>query len=334
MKRHRDTQVELLRIVLMFLIVFWHCSMCRSDGDMRVSKLMACLPVFSVDAFILISGYYGISFSVKKVGYLLWLGLFSAVAVSLSGLCVVSEFAFRYSLGWFGLGYLALMVLSPLINSGLQSVVASGRGLHFWLSFTVLIIMSWLPTGGGIDMHIPGFGGMTVVTMLYVYVTGRIIYYFQISRRIRTCLLVMLFIILCLLNISFAVFSGLTWDKGAINLLFSKWRFNDSPLVVAMAILFFLIFLRLRLSPIIERWIVLFAPSMFSIYLLHCGTNFSISRTLIGRYLFLPFNTAGMYAVATLFAAAFTFILCLLMDLLRRWCESTLNHWLSKGVDK
>ena len=53
----RDGNIELLRCVLMFLIVLWHCSMCSSATDFRVAKLLSSLPVFAVDAFVLISGW-------------------------------------------------------------------------------------------------------------------------------------------------------------------------------------------------------------------------------------------------------------------------------------
>lgn len=52
----RDGNIELLRCVLMFLIVLWHCSMCSAATDSRVAKMLSSLPVFAVDAFVLISG--------------------------------------------------------------------------------------------------------------------------------------------------------------------------------------------------------------------------------------------------------------------------------------
>ena len=322
----RDGNIELLRCVLMFLIVLWHCSMCSSATDFRVAKLLSSFPVFAVDAFVLISGWYGVSFSFRKVAKLLGLGLFSACIISTLSVLSSSGFSFRYSLGWFGCAYLGLMVLSPILNAGLDKIMEDvGRARTIWFAYSAIVFISWLPlTHFGIDVCIPGFGGMTLNTLMYVYVTGR---YLRRERRLldigwRGWLAA--FLLLEGLNISFAILSGLTKECGSVNLLFSRWRVNDSPLAIAMAITFFMFFLRLEVGSIMGRIAAYAAPSMFSVYLLHCGTNFGLTRVWIGKYMFLKVDGIFVDAVAVVMAAVATFAICVAIDLLRRYVGSVI----------
>ena len=71
----RDTNIEFLRFLLMFMICVWHTMVHGYDyknmsdsitPDNRGIILMAlCVP--AVDTFMLISGYYGIKYSLDKL---------------------------------------------------------------------------------------------------------------------------------------------------------------------------------------------------------------------------------------------------------------------------
>jgi len=320
----REGRIELLRCVLMLCIVFWHCSICCLSGDVRVSKLLACLPIFSVDAFILISGWYGVAFSWRKVRHLIWLGLYSAIVVWLLSAVVTENIFFRYSLGWFGLSYLGLLALSPIINFGLERVVMlPDGGKRLWLSYSALIFLSWLPLGRiGVDLSISGFGGQNLSTMVYVYVTGRMLKEWRVGEGLRTRILLFGFIGLSIINIALAICSGLTQKDVWLNSLFAGWRVNDSPLVIAMAIAFFLLFRKLSVPVSLAKWACFLAPSLFSVYLIHCGVNFDLTRGLISKYLFLPVGGVIWQIVATILATLATFILCALIDFVRRAIDS------------
>lgn len=318
--KKRDGNIELLRCVLMFLIVLWHCSMCSAATDSRVAKMLSSLPVFAVDAFVLISGWYGVSFSVKKVAKLLGLGLFSACVISALSLLSSSELSVRYSLGWFGCAYLGLMILSPILNAGLDKILEDGRCARMVLfAYTAIVFVSWLPLASfGVDVGIPGFGGMTLNTLMYVYVIGRFLRREPHLLNIGWRGWLVAFLLLEGLNIAFAILSGLTKEDGCINLLFSRWRVNDSPLAIAMAVAFIMFFLRLKIDGIVGRVAAYLAPSMFSVYLLHCGTNFDLTRVWIGRCMFLAGDGICVDVVAVMLVAVATFAICIAIDLTRR----------------
>lgn len=314
----RDTQIEVMRSVLMFLIVFWHCSMCCPQGDARVSKFLACMPVFSVDAFILISGWYGVSFSFKKIVKLLWMGLYASLLV-LVLTAFNGQICFRYSLGWYGLAYLALLVLAPLINAGVEYVCERGIAFQFWLAYSTLIILSWVPIASlSFDFCIPGFGGISVNTMVYVYVTGRLLRYWNWADAIKQHTVVLLFLLLFVVNLIFAYMSWKTADMGSLNLLFSCWRVNDSPLVLGMATCFFLMMYKLVPPNWLGRMAVILAPSMFSVYLIHCGVNFQVTRRMIGRFLFHNVTGPTEQICLTVLASFIVFVFCIVCDLIRR----------------
>lgn len=324
----RNGNIELLRCVLMFLIVLWHCSMCCERVDARVAKLIACLPIFAVDAFIFISGWYGMSFSVKKVIRLLGLGLFSACVIAVSSCVLSPQSSFLYSLGWFGGAYLGLMVLSPLINEGLDKLMKTEGAVVFWLAYLIVVLVSWLPLDAlGFSLSVPGFGGMTLNTMMFVYITGRLMrkkHWFS-GWGWSTWLVV--FAVLECVNVAFGILSGLTRDSYGLNLLFAKWRVNDSPLAIAMAVAFFMMFMKAKDCGALGRVASYLAPSMFSIYLLHCGTNFDLTRVWIGSHLF-PDKVDGLImGICTIVQAAVaTFSICLVVDLLRRSLLHLISH--------
>ena len=187
--------------------------------------------------------------------------------------------------------------------------------------YSGLMLFSWLPLKViQVDSHVPGFGGMTFNMLLYMYVTGRFLRESGFVSSIRLSRAAIIFIVLMIVNMSIAILSGLTKGSATLNMLFSTWRVNDSPLVIAMAVFFFIIFYKLHVATRIANVAIVLAPSMFCVYLIHCGVNFNLTRGWIEKYLFLiPANNMGKQIVATLIATLATFLICILADLLRRY---------------
>ena len=137
----RESNIELMRLVLMLFIVMhhgivhglgidglsaWGGDCLVNNIDMLFVSLINAGLIFAVNAFILISGYFSLSLKKDKVlklvaTVLLYTLLFVTVPCLIRfdyHQAVKSLFFLSHGPYWFILDYLFLMVLTPLINEG------------------------------------------------------------------------------------------------------------------------------------------------------------------------------------------------------------------------
>lgn len=103
----RNTNIELLRTVLMLFICYWHIiihglnflqigeNCFYTEEEIMVLTFFCTLFLPSVYCFILISGYYGINFSLRKSLYLIVLGISCSLLSYVYRRCVGEELGIR-----------------------------------------------------------------------------------------------------------------------------------------------------------------------------------------------------------------------------------------------
>lgn len=137
-KKMRDSNMELLRLVAMFLVLVVHANfralpvpgMTHVHNNPSSAFLMFMTEAFSiyaVDLFVLLSGWYGIRFKAKRLGELLFQVLFFGLfAIGVCALFAPEELKHDvlsrlFMLGvndyWFVKAYVALYLLSPVLNA-------------------------------------------------------------------------------------------------------------------------------------------------------------------------------------------------------------------------
>ena len=166
----REQSIELLRIVLMTLIVFGHI-LGHGLGDTTIEmegRTVSLFPLYfyHVDAFVFISGYFGIHLKWKKFLLLIFkMIVYSFFAI---GLAVLLKPDMRMSISeivhnvypisacdwWFMSEYLFLMLLSPFINAGIEKL--DKRQATILVS---VLYLSWFRC--------------TSVLLLFIYILGR-----------------------------------------------------------------------------------------------------------------------------------------------------------------
>ena len=137
-KKVRDSNMELLRLVAMFLVLVVHANfralpvpgMSHVHNNPSSAFLMFMTEAFSIYAvnlFVLLSGWYGIRFKAKRLGELIFQVLFFGLFAI--GVCAVfapdelqhDVFSRLFILGlndyWFVKAYLALYIISPVLNT-------------------------------------------------------------------------------------------------------------------------------------------------------------------------------------------------------------------------
>lgn len=323
MAKRRDESVEVFRNFLMFLIVLGHMCLYKEGGTTVVSKAVATFGCWATDAFVLISGWYGVRFAWDKVIKFLGLGFFASLACllisPLSGLGV----QFRYSLGWFGKSYLGLLLFAPIINAAIDGLREKGgeKALRVaWGTYAVLMLVNWLPVRFfGVDLAIPGFEGLTFNTLLFVYVTGRVLHGVDWTETVNVKTLWAVFIGLTVVNYAWACAAGFLPGELAKSIFVGTKDYN-SPLVLSLAVFGFLVFKRSRFPAWLGTTCAFLSPSLFSVYLIHEGCNRFVSHAVYNRYAFFKMGNGAIAEVATIvLAAILVFVACLLIDFMRRW---------------
>lgn len=179
----RLSNIELLRCFLMFLIVVQHFiahNILSKDNPVGIGEdnfvianLMLSFCVCAVNCFVLISGYFGITFSIKKLVLFLLPILCYEVIISLLWYPYrnhISVTPFNY---WFVRPYVALMIISPLLNLGIEMV--GKKKLLILISLLILIFI--LPI-----TSLSGNAGKNILIFVILYMTGRYIRLYYKSR--------------------------------------------------------------------------------------------------------------------------------------------------------
>lgn len=336
----RNENIEVLRCLLMGLIVSHHSFVYGVFSSVHSwwTVLFTTLICWHVDAFLSISGWFGIKFSWMKV-----LRLYGVI-IFYSSLSMIYTLAFeetgfswqnvRITGGWFGNTYLGLLFFAPFLNAGVDYLLSrkgesGGSPLRVWGLFAVLITLSWLPSHGMTAMEPGGVDGHSLILFVFVYVTVRLLRatlvdskYFTMKRLIFGFVgFIGMFLIFGLID-----FVSVRMGTGHLVGIGRVFASYDAPHVWVMAICVLLFFIQyIRVPSWLGKIAAFCGPSMFGVYLLHDTTSF-------GHLIFqqpeawLATHTGLHPILVVSLAALFTFVVCLSVDLLRRGCVSFFKH--------
>ena len=323
MKRNLD--IEVLRCFLMLIIVIYHG--CNNgpfsvDGENHDVKFLAWFLFWATNAFVFISGWFGIRFSWRKVLKFLGLGLYASVLLMLLSPFVAKGFSWRFSLGWFGNSYLALMLVSPLINAGLEALEAKSKQVLCvaWIAYAVAMFLSWLPLNSYVKLGVPGWmDGHSFNTMLFIYVSAYVLKrsaWFCGITRMRAI------IIFALAQICHVLLLGAVVVSPACkNLLAGALDYN-SPALLVMGAMMFMIFYRTNFPSWLKKTAFYISPSVFMVYLLHSGGNPVVAEPIFHGVLssvdnmFMPVMFHRVFAVIV--GGVAIFLACVICDIIRR----------------
>lgn len=333
MQRRSNAGIEVLRCLAMFCIVLMHCATFMPMGDGLKARLIHVFCMFAVDAFALISGWFGVRFAWSKVGRFLGLGLYSSLA-----LAVLGGGGFSYSLGWFGNAYLALICMSPLLNAAIECLRQhSERELRFaWAAYALVMLWSWLPVDClGINVHVPGWRAHTFNQLCFMYMTGRVMRGCPEFLEIRKRWLFLAAAVCMAANYAWAIAAGLTRGNAVLQGILVGTRGYDNPIIIALSISLFLLFFRCAPPRWLQRVCLVLSPSMFMVYLLHEATNHDLSVALYLHYFsFVKLLPGDCQFVKIGTVALLVFAACILLDCPRRIISAWMASKLSVKGDK
>ena len=161
-KKTRQSGVELLRIISMLLVLLihanqwnekWH-SLNLNDlfNTSTTTIFLQSLSCVCVNVFVLISGWFGIKFSIRRLAkfvfqcmffftllYLLSL-LFGFKSLSIRG--IMDCFLFN-DMNWFIRAYIMLFIISPILNAFVEKANKSELEITLIFFFAFQIIYGW-----------------------------------------------------------------------------------------------------------------------------------------------------------------------------------------------
>lgn len=326
MYKVRLSNFELLRIVCMLMICLLHAHTFVSGNPTKTeienSPLASSFRVFiyyltivSVDVFVLISGWFGIRFSLKKLSSLLFQVLFFVVVGGIICFDQLQHLAIGGILGalvmgnseyWFIKVYLLLMLFIPIINSYIEN--NSKKQLEFVLlgGFAFLFFYGWMfPDSTDWILH-----GYSFPCFVYLYILGRYLRLYPNRLTLCKCHNYM-FIYLGLGMIS--TFFELFLIMRNIDIK-GRQHFYFSPIIISMSVALLLMFSKIKIQNKFINWISI---SSLSVYLFH-------SHFLFFEKIYQPVilnlwikNSYLIYVIKLFLFCIFIFIISVLLDKIR-----------------
>lgn len=317
MPKQRQSNIELLRIIAMMMIVGIHFTAAVGwphprepicGGDLAVNLLREYSMSFfyySVDAFVLISGWFGIRFTWQGLGkfvfqcLFIWLSIYFVLVacgmISLDNKYILQAFFLRRG-GWFVKSYLFLFILSPILNVFVEH---AGKRQHL----TVLIVfylfqslMAWYPGNSVAEIS----RGYSALSFIGLYLLARYVRLYVadtpwFKRQSKWTFLAIALILAACISLP-----GSYWIRHGVN----WWPVMNSyvsPLTILGALCLLLFFSRLNVQ---HKVINFLAAGSFTVYLFHENPIIKGHFIRIARDLF--HQTGGM----TCLLAGIAFVVC------------------------
>lgn len=287
MNKKRNSNIELLRILAMFFIVWHHCGYINSEAlgnsltyNTSIIKISYFLGKIGVNIFFLITGYFLCKgkFNKKKLlSIIATTEIYGLIVVIISilsdkinlGNSYIFYFPIVSSMFWFATDYIIIYLLSPYLNILIENLTKE-KFKKFLI--TVLIIWCIIPNIFGI------IGGTIGQIFEFTQLGWGIILYFvgayfnihgiKILKKQRNNIIILIssFILIILEIIIFTIFKE---PLKEIQLVDMNHYINNANnvLLLVTAVTIFNIFVNMKYR--YNAYINLIASAMFGVYLLH-----------------------------------------------------------------
>lgn len=262
----RDSNMELCRIVAMSMICIFHF-LCHgieetTKNDHLLLTFLQSFFVYGSNIYFLISGYFIIKLSIRKivnfVTLIFILGLINYIALIFTGCHIhvnifnILFFPISSSPYWFLQVYLLLMILSPLLNKGLDSLDINSLRIQVAILTVTVVYCCW------IGENLSGNNQLCLLRGIYYYIVGYWLRHDQIIiNKLSIISTICIIIISCLT-------SGVL-NNIANNL--SCYNYN-SLFVIITGVSLFILFIKAKFK---NRLINFIAGASLYVYLLQDG---------------------------------------------------------------
>lgn len=325
----RDSAIELFRILLIFGICLLHVGVVSWFS----SALVSCVP-----GFVLISGYFGIRFSWRKILKLYLVAMYASLVIPLVGGCWSLSSYFLEALRvwnirldsvqpsgfWFLHAYAIMSVLTIPVEMVLEGELTREKAQRLWrISLPVLIaVFGWgfLTKFNALAPFVPtvnGLQGFSPITLFASYLAGRNLMVWEnfngkVPRKLSAACFVGSLVLLCFFRSYLAGY--------------------NSFVSVVLAVSAFLLFREIRVPERFAKIVLAVSPSMFSVYLIHVHmywAGMEHSYMVFGREILKALSPHLGSVLAVGVTSLVVFGCALLLDLPRRIVGWGVREWRS-----
>lgn len=318
----RDSNIELLRILAMFLVLIDHSGYMSIEPPTNEEVFSA--PMLSlarygsqsfssicVNVFVLISGWFGIKARFSRIieflfqcYFICFASYFVLLVIGLTTPMSIGSWVNFMVLGdlWFVCAYFLLYLMAPMINMFIDSM-KQRQYLYFLLSFlTVQFLHGFVIQVGWFDK------GMSPLTMISLYMIGRYMRLYPNSlTTMRRWMDMLIYFIASTLG---AVLTFFSVRHGAEGYRFFSYA---SPTIIIASVYFFLFFTKISFRSRFVNWI---AASAFAVYVLNCEGHFW-SFYLSTNHSWWESDIPSAYLMKTLLFDVAVFAVAILLDKIR-----------------
>lgn len=332
---NRDTNIELLRLISMFLVLCVHADF-LSLGIPNLNELnsnpvmvwfrsfIESLSIVCVNVFVMISGWFGIKASVKGLSgfvfqclyFSLGLYFFSVLkgeSFSIGGLfssCLMSSY-------WFVPAYIGLYILSPALNSFLRKYDNKQIFIVLLLFYSFQTVFGLTGVARFVEF------GYSCFSFIGLYLLSGFIrkiynhFFEKINKVIYVYIYVLSSIIITILFILEIKFGINLRPYSYIN-----------PIVILSSISLLLFFVALKIRH--NKFINFISSGIFAVYLLHlnkyCGKELFIS--------IIQTISENLNDLTAIFAILIFLISVMIISTILDQPRKLLWYWLSKNLNK
>lgn len=331
-KKNRDVNMDLLRILAMLLVVTSHCiqhsEIMQNPNISYINtlgiELLHIIGLMCNSCFILITGYYliGSKFKIKKVlslwgitlAYSIIIYFIGKETIGVNGNRFASFFPIINRTYWFITTYIILYFLSPIINLLINNMTK--KQYKYLLIVTTIIY--------GIIRAVFTTYVVGIQDAMYVYFIGAYIRKYVIIKKekeyyLLKCITAILIIgILKLLIHQSLCYIEVGVVGNFLQKLYTGLEQFTNIFIIFATICLFMKFKTIQINNnIIGKVVNLVSPSLLSVYIIHEHPN-------IRDYIWQNIFNFGKYAnswvliIYMIFAIILIFIMCILIDLIRR----------------
>lgn len=356
MKKIRESNFELMRIISMFLIIIWHILIhgnvinnCVNPGVKVFLEISMFFILIHVNSFVILTGYFQSVSSFKKdklIKLVIQVITYSSV-ITLIGLKMGWNGDFRRItilnsflpsvLGnyWFIVAYLIVYVYSDYINKFIHSLSKPDYKKLLFIGFGIFSVMPYIS-----GMKLLYNDGYNFYSFIYLYMVGGYLrmyplkesYHFKhMSIKKYRYVIIFLFIVCGLLNyfvndFAYKIAGFNEFYSEIANRIFGTHLIYSSPFAIIQSVCFFELFKTINIR---SKLINFVSSTAFGIYLLH--DNIIIKNNLysllgLKNSIFVSFKTIPY----VIFIALVIFIACSFIEIIRKKIENIVLYFIKK----
>ena len=341
---NRNYGIDLLKIIAMLMVVLLHVM--RHGGVTEllakdshsfaygIEQLFNTFCLCAVNCFVLSTGYIMCRREFKWIRIVRLWGQVAFYSVGITGIAFIvlpkgditkyewikSFMPISFNLYWFMTMYVALFVTIPVLNHIFGSLDIKKLDAVIYGGF---ILLSFYPSLIGHDL----FGtrsGYSYLWFMYLYIVGGWMSMCRWRVATKSYLLTGIVVICTVGSLSLEVLSSQCHKLFGVSC--GHWLMYSSPGILLEALALLMMFSRIDIKNSLQRIIMFISPSVFAVYLIHDNSLMKkmVNFHNIGTYI-VTGNSCIIIAMI-IGIAVIIFVLCLMIDLLRRCLVKNLKH--------